>query len=722
MNLAFRLGAMPDDGRPRLPGSLQVNRRLAQWLTLRADGVVEVRSGKVEIGQGILTALAQIVACELDVALHRIRMIPASTATSPDEAVTSGSLSVQESGSALRFAAAEARALYLAEAAARSGIALAVLGVADGEIVAGVEPTGMSYWNLADAQLLEREASAATQPKAAGALAIVGESAPRDDIPDKVFGHPRFIHDLDLPGMLHGTVLRPPSPAAQLEMLDESAARALPGVVAVVRDGSFVGVVGVSAAVVRAALELLRQAARWRETASLPPVDGLADWLKAQPLDTRLTDERVAAVPALPATTIRACFTKPYLAHASIATVCAVAKWNTGKAADGLTVWSQSQGIFNLRTDLALAFGLAAQAITVNHVEGAGCYGHNGADDVAFDAALLARAAAGRPVRVQWSRADEMTWSPFGPAMAIEIAADLDADGRVLHWRHDVWSNGHGTRPGRAKTPALLAAWHLQAPFERLIATNAALTAGGGAERNAVPAYEFSGWRVSNHRVLSMPLRASALRSLGAFANVFAIESFIDDLARSAALDPLDWRLNYLRDPRARAVLEAVAIRADWRARAPRENSGFGMGFAKYKNTGAYCAVVAEIEAGREIRVRHLWIAVDCGRAVNPDGIANQIEGGAIQATSWTLKEAMRFDHTRVSSDSWESYPILRFSEVPQVEVEILADPELPSCGAGEAAHGPTAAAIANAVRDALGIRVRDLPITPERIASAADQ
>ena len=722
MNLAFRLASMPDDGRPRLPGSLQVNRRLAQWLTLRADGVVEVRSGKVEIGQGILTALAQIVACELDVALRRIHMIPASTATSPDEAVTSGSLSVQESGSALRFAAAEARALYLAEVAARTGIALAGLSIVDGEVMAAGVPTGMSYWNLADAQLLEREASAAAQPKAVGALAIVGESVARSDLPDTVFGPSRFIHDMELPDMLHGAVLRPPSPAARLQAIDESAARALPGVVTVVRDGSFVGVVAISAAVARAALELLRQAVSWREEASLPAVDALADWLKAQPVDTRLTDERVAPVAATPASTVVARFTKPYLAHASIATVCALALWKGTDGASTLTVWSQSQGIFNLRTDLALALGLPATAITVRHVEGAGCYGHNGADDVAFDAVLLARAVAGRPLRVQWSRADEMSWSPFGPAMAIEIEVDLDAEGQVLHWRHDVWSNGHGTRPGRAKTPALLAAWHLEAPFERLIATNAALTAGGGAERNAVPAYEFRGWRVNNHRVLSMPLRASALRSLGAFANVFAIESMIDDLARSATLDPLAWRLNHLRDPRARAVLEAVATRAGWHARAPRENSGFGLGFAKYKNTGAYCAVVAEIEAVREIQVRRLWIAVDCGRAINPDGIANQIEGGAIQATSWTLKEAVRFDHTRVSSESWEHYPILRFSEVPQVEVAILADPETPSCGAGEAAHGPTAAAIANAVRDALGVRVRDLPITALRIAMAADQ
>ena len=719
MNLAFRLASSADDGAPRLPGSLQVNRRLSQWLTMGADGTVEVRSGKVEIGQGILTSLAQIVACELDVELGRIRMIAAVTGSSPDEAVTSGSLSIQESGTALRYAAAEARSLFLAEAARRGAFDLAQLSIVDGEVFVAGQSSGMSYWTLAAAGLLERDASASVPPKAASALKLVGESAARIDIPDKVFGRPRFIHDLQLPDMLYGAVLRPPSPAARLTSLDQTAARALPGVSTIVQDGSFVGVVGDCAATVQRALQHLRDAATWHEEASLPDADALADWLKAQLLDSKLTDERVATAGAKPASTVRARFTKPYLAHASIAPVCALARWNTVDDSTRVEVWSQSQGIYNLRTDLALALALPAAAIVVRHAEGAGCYGHNGADDVAFDAVLLARMVPGRAVRVQWSRADELAWSPFGPAMTIELEADLDAAGQVLHWRHDVWSNGHGTRPGRAKTPALLAAWHLAQPFECLLATNAVLAAGGGAERNAVPAYEFPAWRVNNHRVLAMPLRASALRSLGAFGNVFAIESFIDDLARAAAIDALDWRLSHLRDPRARAVLEAVAASSGWQARNPRDNGGFGLGFAKYKNTGAYCAVVAEIEAQREVLVRNLWIAVDCGRAVNPDGIVNQIEGGAIQAVSWTLKEAVRFDRTRVLSDSWETYPILRFSEVPRVSVEILADPQHASVGAGEAAHGPTAAAIANAVRDALGVRVRDLPITSARIALA---
>jgi CO/xanthine dehydrogenase Mo-binding subunit len=353
----------------------------------------------------------------------------------------------------------------------------------------------------------------------------------------------------------------------------------------------------------------------------------------------------------------------------------------------------------------------------VAHVEGAGCYGHNGADDVALDAALLARAAGGRPVRVVWSRADELAWAPFGPAMAIALEADVDAAGEVLAWRHDLWSNGHSTRPGRAATPTLLAASHLERPFDRLLAINPPLPA-GGADRNAIPLYDFPAQRVVNHRLLSMPLRASALRSLGAFANVFAIESFVDELAHARAEDPVAWRLRHLSDPRARAVVEAVARRAGWTGWQRRENRGHGIGFAKYKNLGAYCAVVAEIEAEREIRVHRLVVAVDVGLVINPDGVANQIEGGAIQAASWTLKEAVRFDLARVTSAAWEDYPILKFSEVPVVEVEIVSRPDAPWVGAGEAAQGPTAAAIANAVYDALGVRVRDLPITPERIAA----
>ena len=358
-------------------------------------------------------------------------------------------------------------------------------------------------------------------------------------------------------------------------------------------------------------------------------------------------------------------------------------------------VWSHSQGMYNLRADLALVLALPPERIVVEHVEGAGCYGHNGADDVALDAVLLARAAQGRPVRVQWSRADELARSPFGAAMAVEIEADLDGAGEIVGWRHAIWSNGHVARPGRNDSPTLLAASELEKPFPRFIATNPPLATGGGADRNSVPLYDFPAFEITSHRLLTMPLRTSALRSLGAFANVFAIESFLDELAAERGEDPLALRLRHLRDPRARAVLEAAAARAGWSAWRPREGAGHGIGFARYKHSGAYCAVVAEIEGDADIRVRRLVVAVDVGETINPDGVANQIEGGAIQAASWTLKEAVRFDRTRVLSDAWESYPILTFSEVPAVEVEIVARPEEKPVGAGEAAHGPTAAAIA---------------------------
>ena len=711
MNLAFRPGAGGSGDAPKLPGSLHVNRRLGQWLRFLPEGLVEVRSGKVELGQGIATALAQIVADELDVSLARVRMIPARTATSPDEAVTSGSLSVQESGTALRYACAEARALYLEAAAARLGKPVAALQVIDGEIVA-LGGAHTSYWALADDALLDRPATASVAPKSTHR--VVGTPVMRLDIPDKAFGRPRFVHDLDLPGMLHGRVLRPPSPAAVLLSVDDSKARALEGVVAIVRDGSFVGVIAEREETAVKALERLRAGAAWTERETLPDDSALADWLRAQPVETKVVDERAPGSPAAAARTLRARYSRPYLAHASIGPSCALAQWS----GDALHVWCHSQGVYNLRADLAVALSVPAERIVVAHVEGAGCYGHNGADDVALDAALLARAAGGRPVRLLWTRADELAWAPFGPAMAVGIEADLDAAGEVLAWRHELWSNGHSTRPGRAPTPTLLAATHLERPFERLLAINPPLPA-GGADRNSVPLYDFPARRIVNHRLLAMPLRTSALRSLGAFANVFAIESFVDELSRARDEDPMAWRLRHLSDPRARAVIEAAARRAGWSQWQRREAWGHGIGFAKYKNLGAYCAVVAEIEAEREIRVRRLVAAVDVGLVINPDGVANQIEGGAIQATSWTLKEAVRFDRTRVTSAAWEDYPILKFSEVPAVEVEIVSRPDAAWVGAGEAAQGPTAAAIANAVCDALGVRVRDLPLTPERIAAA---
>jgi CO/xanthine dehydrogenase Mo-binding subunit len=365
-----------------------------------------------------------------------------------------------------------------------------------------------------------------------------------------------------------------------------------------------------------------------------------------------------------------------------------------------------------------LVFDLPEEAVIVEHAEGAGCYGHNGADDVALDAALLARATPSRPVRVCWTRRDELTCSPFGAAMAIKLAADLDDAGNVVDWKHEIWSNGYVARPGRSDAPALLGAFDLAKPFPRYISRDPPLVAGGESERNSVPIYNFPSQVIRKHRLLTMPLRTSSIRALGAFGNVFAIESFIDELAGEIAEDPLRFRLRHLEDERALAVLDRATSMANWNAPSP-EGRGRGLGLARYKNSGAYCAVVAEVAAETDPRVTKLWIAVDVGEPINPDGVINQIEGGAIQATSWTLKEAVSFDRTDITSGSWESYPILRFNEVPEIAVHLNPLADTAPSGAGEAAQGPTAAAIGNAVFSALGVRVRRLPITREAVIEA---
>jgi CO/xanthine dehydrogenase Mo-binding subunit len=700
---------------PKLPVSLAANPKLSSWVKFASDGDVMVSPGKVEIGQGIVTALAQIAADELDVDIARVRMVRASTAASPNEGVTSGSLSIQQSGRAIRHACAEIRQVFLAAAAERLGVDANALDISDGTI-SGPGNVRTSYWELADEVSLDRDATPGATPKPATRRALAGHLVARLDIPDKVFAQPRFIHDTALPGMLHGRVLRPEVPRATLLDLKEDDARAVAGLVAIVRDGSFSGVICETERDAEAALRALRKGATWSQGDALPDEDNLAAFLKAQPVESTMIDSRASNRPADKARTIKRQYTRPYIAHGSIAPSCAMAQWE----ADEVHVWTHSQGVYLLRADLALVLKLPVENITVEHMEGAGCYGHNAADDVALDAVLLAKAAGGRPVRVQWSRADEMTHAPFGAAMAIEIAADLDAHNEIISWRHAVWSNGHAARPGRASQPALLAAFELENPFPRMISTNPPQANGGGGDRNAIPLYDFPSWTIESHRLLTMPVRTSALRTLGGQGNVFAIESFLDEIAAEHGEDPVAFRLRHLSDERAKDVIRTAATRANWKP-APKPGTGFGIGFSRYKNTGAYCAAIAEIEGEEDIRVERLTIAVDVGEAINPDGVINQIEGGAIQATSWVLKERVRFDASRITSNSWTDYPILRFSEVPAVRVDIIQRPEIDPVGAGEAAHGPVTAAIANAVFDCLGVRVRNLPITRDSLIAAMD-
>jgi nicotinate dehydrogenase subunit B len=700
---------------PKLPVSLAANPKLSSWLKFSADGQITVSPGKVEIGQGIVTALAQIAADELDVDIARVQMIRASTATSPNEGVTSGSLSIQQSGRALRHACAEVRQIFLAAASDRLGVGIDALVVEDGTI-SGPGNVRTSYWELANEISLDRDVSPDVTPKSIERRTFAGSSVQRLDIPDKVFARRRFIHDTALPEMLHGRVLRSELSGAMLTGLKEDAARAVAGLVAIVRDGNFSGVVCGTENAAEVALKALHKGATWSGGETLPDENDLAAFLKSQPVESTVIDTRKAKSPDTKSRTVKRQYTRPYIAHASIAPSCAIAQWD----ADRVRVWTHSQGVYLLRADLALVLRLPVENITVEHMEGAGCYGHNAAEDVVLDAVLLAKAAEGRPVRVQWSREGEMSHAPFGAAMAIEIEADLDANNEIVDWRHAIWSNGHVSRPGRAPKPALLAGTEIANPFPRMISTNPPQANGGGGDRNSVPLYDFPSWTIESHRLLTMPVRTSALRTLGGQGNVFAIESFLDEIAVERGEDPVAFRLRHLKDERAKDVIRAAARRAGWKP-TKKPGVGHGVGFGRYKNTGAYCAAVAEIEGEEDIRVRKLTLAVDVGEAINPDGVINQIEGGAIQATSWVLKERVRFDRQRITSTTWSEYPILRFSEVPDVEVELIQRPEIDPVGAGEAAHGPVTAAIANAVFDALGVRVRNLPITRDSLIAAMD-
>ncbi|SDJ28345.1 CO or xanthine dehydrogenase, Mo-binding subunit [Nonomuraea maritima] len=666
-------------------------------VSISSGGVITVIAGKVELGQGVLTALSQIAADALGADLAQVRLVAARTDGGPDEGLTAGSLSIQRGGPPLREACARVRAACVAEAARRWGVSPDEVTVRRGEFRSG--DLTATYADLAKALELPMEDVRAVQEE----RDYVGTSVPRVDLPDKVAGRPRFIHDLRLPDQLYGRVLRPPSPAARL-----ARPAPLPQDLRVVRDGSFLGVLAETEAEADRALGRLRRLTEWDDHDTLPDERDLRTYLRAGPHETVPVCEATGEPPE--GEVVGATYSRPFLAHASMAPSAAAARWNP----DGtVEVWTHSQGLFLLRRALADVLGLDLGRVVVRHVEGAGCYGHNGADDVALDAALLARECGGRPVLVRWSRADELTWSPFGSAMSVDVSAVVDAAGSVRSWEYDVWSQGHISRPTYGGEPNLLAGAHLERPWTYRAATDPPPQAGAGMTRNAEPIYDFPRARITGHRLTRTPIRSSALRSLGAFMNVFAIESFMDELALAAGRDPLAYRLDHLSDPRGREVLRRAADAAGW------GRPGLGIGFAQYKGYGAYCAAVAEVEAEEELRVRRLTIAVDVGLVVNPDGVRNQIEGGAIQATSWTLKEQVRFDRRAITSRDWESYPILRFSETPEVVVELVEDPAQPSVGAGEAAQGPVAAAIANAVAASVEVRVRDLPITRDAVIRA---
>jgi CO/xanthine dehydrogenase Mo-binding subunit len=698
-----------------LPSGLADNPRLDQWVAFPGPRQVTVRTGKVEIGQGVLTALRQIAAEELDIAPERISLQSGDTELTPNEGYTSGSQSIQVGGVALRLACAEVRLLILEHAAAAFNLALEELAVRDGVITRLGQPTTHDYWSIAGSVDLSRQATGRAALKAVADYTVVGRNAPRVDLAAKLSGETVFIHDLAVEGALHARVIRQPCRNASIASIDEAAIRrGARGPVDLVRHGNFLAVVAPDETVAETVAATAASHVVWHGVEPITPQQEAAGWLLQRPsIDRVIGPEPTGPSPGL--TSVEATYSRGYVAHASVAPSCAVAVFRDGK----LRVWTHSQGVYPLKAALSRMLKLDPGAIAVTHMQGPGCYGHNGADDAAADAAVIAVRMPGKPIRVRWRREEEFAFEPVSSSMVVTAHAVLDASGRPADWTTEIWSGTHSGRPGR--DGQLLAEQALPDPPPPPEPSDVPEARGGGGTRNADPLYDFATKRIIHHLIPDMPVRTSSLRGLGATANVFAIESFIDELAERAGADSVAYRLSLLSDQRARQVIERVAAMCDWRAGAPvGTGQAKGIAFARYKNRAAYAAVVVEVNVDEEIKLARAWCAADAGLVINPDGAINQLEGGIIQAASWTLKEQVRLQETGIRSRDWESYPVLRFSEIPEVSVELVnPTADLPSLGVGEASGGPTAAAIGNAAARALGTRLRDLPMTRERVMAA---
>jgi len=700
---------------PELPGSLKTNPNLESWLRVEASGKATIFTGKAELGQGIKTALLQIAAEELKIPFEKLSLVGPDTVLSPTEGYTAGSHSIQDSGTAIRHAAAQAREILLAEAGRRLSVPVEQLRAADGAIT-GPGGDKLGYGELVSDHLIEGRAQPTSKLTAPDQFVEMGKPRRRIDIPAKVTGGAAYIQDMRPDGMLHGRIVRPPSPGARLQAVDLSRAETMPGVVKVVRDGNFLAVIADKEWQAIKAMRALSAAAQWQETATLPDMADLPAVLMAMPADDGIVADKRGPVSA--ARSEEATFTRPYQIHGSIGPSCGLAQ-----LVDGLTtVWTHTQGVYPDQKAIAQMLGVPIEKVRCIHVEGSGCYGHNGADDAGADAALLAQVVPGRPVRVQWMREQEHAWEPFSPGMVTKVRAGLDDKGNVVDWNYELWSNGHNSRPGTAG--ALLGAQHIAKAFP-LDAQKLQITPEGNGDRNSNPLYAFPSRHVVWHFLADAPIRVSALRGLGAYMNVLSIENFMDDLASKAGADPVEYRLRHLDDQRARDVVERAARNFGWKAgqKAP-EDHGFGFAFARYKNLAAYCAVAMEVKVEKEtgrVRLIRATSAVDAGEVVNPDGVANQVQGGIIQAASWTLYEAATFDRTRITSVDWSTYPIMRFDALPQaVDVDIIPRPGTPFLGAGECGQGPGGAAVANAITNAIGRRIYDLPLTREKVRAAA--
>ena len=707
LTIGFSLGNLYTAGSPlplqELPGSLKRYPNIDAWLEVLSDGTVRVFTGKLELGQGISIAVAQVAAEELDLDIKKVSVSLAETGVTPNESYTAGSASIETSAMSVRYAAAAARQRLTEIAAARLKVPAESIEMSDGKVYTKDQKHTLTFAELLDGKKLSGEIRLPVSLKAKEKYLVSGKSIRRAELADMLKGDYHFIHDLRFPGMLHARIVRPPVYDAKLDRFDEQNVKSkVPGLQKIVVNGSFLAVIANTEYEAMLAQKILSEHTEWSAGTAIEGAKDLAGYLKQLPA----TSENVLqkGEPLVGQVKVQALYFKPYIMHGAIGPSCAIALYD-GKL---LHIWTHSQGVYPLRESIKDMLQIPAEQIHIKGVPGAGCFGHNGADDVAAEAALLAMKIPGKHIRLQWSRQEEHAWEPYGSAMLMQAAATLDNTGKLSHWQYAVWSDTHSTRPG-GKADNLLPARYLEKPFPA-----GGSTYSGGAYRNAEPYYNIPNIDVKAH-FFKGPLRVSALRSLGAFANIFAIESFMEEMAVAAGKDAYTFRLMHLQDERAIAVLEKLRSLAP--LNTANKGNATGIAFARYKNTAAYAAVAAQVQVDKgTVRVQKMWAVIDAGEIINPDGIKNQTEGGLLQAASWTLIEQVKYDSDKITSRDWFSYPVLRFGQFPEVEVALINRPTEEPLGAGEAVQGPAGAAIANAVYYATGLRVRDLPILSSKL------
>src|SRR6516164_5064843 len=684
------------------------------FLSVNSDGTVTVFCGKVDLGQGLRIAIRQIAGEELGIGVDKIRYVEGDTALTPDQGRTSGSTGIQGGGMQIRQAAATAREALIGLAAERLIVRAGDLVTNDGQVLPKSGGAGVRFADLVGGHNFNLKLDPKAPLKDPPTYTLVGKPLPRPDVPAKCTGSFTYVHDFNLPGMLHGRVIRPSAIGAKLISVDESSIKHLAGAQAI-RIKDFLAVVADDEWTVVRAARALR--AQWTEWSGLPEQDKLVATLRA---DADITDEVLVnrGVPEAQrpadAKTLFASYFWPMQSHGSIGPSCAVADVR----ADRATVWTASQGTHGNRKTFARFLGLPLEKVRLIYLDGAGCYGMNGHEDAAADAAIVSR-AVGRPVRVQWSREDEHGWDPKGPPQLLDIFGAVGADGRILAWRTEMWLP-QMTR-GLPDIPLLAPA---AAGLEDVRGLQP-----GFIWQNADPPYAAENVQVLVHWLKDAPLRAAPIRSPGKPANCFAVESFVDELAAAAGLDPIEFRLRGLADPRGVEVIRQAAALMNWQSRPSpghdRDSAvmrGRGIAYIHYKHNETYVAMGMEVAVERasgRIRVERVACAHDCGQIINPNGVRAQVEGSILQTLSRVLLEEVQFDRSGVTSVDWSTYPIMRFSDVPKLEIELVDRPAQPPLGAGEAACTPVAAALANAVFDATGARLRTVPFTPQRVKAA---